>query len=85
MVWAAAVVLTLTLTPSAKAQVYWGSRYFYNPWTGGYYQGGTGYNAWTARYYGGGAFYNPYTGIGGYSRGFYSPWTGVWGYRYRYW
>ena len=32
MVWAAAVVLTLT--PSAKAQVYWGSRYYYNPWTG---------------------------------------------------
>lgn len=27
-------VLTLTLTPSAKAQVYWGSRYYYNPWTG---------------------------------------------------
>jgi hypothetical protein len=79
MVWAAAVVLTLTLTPSAKAQVYWGSRYYYNPWTGGgvtggsvynpwtggYYQGGAGYNAWTGRYYGGGAYYNPYTGMGG--------------------
>ena len=30
-VWAAAVVLMLTLTPSAKAQVYWGSRYHHNP------------------------------------------------------
>ena len=67
----AALLLTLTLSSSAKAQ-FWGGQYYYNPWTGGgayggavynpwtggYYYGGQGYNPWTGRYYGGGAFYS---------------------------
>jgi hypothetical protein len=31
MVWECAVVATLTLTPSAKAQFFRGSGYYYNP------------------------------------------------------
>jgi hypothetical protein len=98
VVYAAAVVLALSLASSARAQV-WGGRYYYNPWTGGamssgaaynpwtggYHYGGQGYNPWTGRYYGNTAFYNPWTGVGGYSGGYYNPWTGMYGYRYRYW
>jgi hypothetical protein len=90
--------LTLASASTANAQ-YWGSRYYYNPWTGGAgygagaynpwmgggYYGGSGYNPWTGRYYQGGAFANPYTGTWGAGRSWYNPWTGRYGYRYRVW
>lgn len=96
--WVAGLLLTLALASPAKAQYRWGSRYYYNPWTGGtvyggisnpwtggYYYGGYGYNPWIGGYYGGQRFYNPYWGVGGYSRGYYNPWNGLWGYRYGVW
>jgi hypothetical protein len=92
------VVLSLSTASTANAQVYWGGRSYYNPWTGGavyrggvyspwtgYYGGGVGYNPWVGRYYGGNAFVNPYMGASGYSRNWYNPWTGRYGYRYRVW
>ena len=71
---AAAVVLTLTLASSAKAQSWAGGYYnpwngtgvyagsVYNPWTGGYYSRGTAYNPWLGGYYSGGSGYSPWTG-----------------------
>jgi len=89
----AAVVLTLSAASSANAQVLWGSRSYYNPWTGtgvygggvvnpwtgGMYYGGAAYNPWTG-YYSGGRGYNPWSGRFYSGGSFVNPYTGTWGY-----